>query len=107
MLVWGACNRRLPGMWGGSLWRVAGRLEFLQKLRYDSPEVRMSNLVLEAMSELRVALSQSIQSDDQVIVGHVRSALRFLEREKYEEAIRTPSSPERKKLIAEVMNGHK
>ncbi len=38
------------------------------------------NRIQEAASELRVALAQTIPSDDQVIVGHVREALRMLER---------------------------
>lgn len=37
--------------------------------------------VQEAASELRVALAQTIPSDDQVIVGRVREALRMLELE--------------------------
>jgi hypothetical protein len=41
----------------------------------------MSALVREAMSELRVALGQSTLSDDAIIMGRVRNALGFLERE--------------------------
>lgn len=40
----------------------------------------MSKLVQEAMSELRVALSQTIPSDDQIIMDHVAAALDLLER---------------------------
>jgi hypothetical protein len=40
----------------------------------------MSKLVQEAMSELRVALSQKLQSDDQIIMDHIAAALDLLER---------------------------
>jgi hypothetical protein len=37
------------------------------------------NVINEAISHLRCALSQSIPGDDQIIIGHIRSAAEVLE----------------------------
>jgi hypothetical protein len=49
------------------------------------PPVDPLSLVREALSHLQCAESQSIPSDDQIIVGHIRTAIALLQPVAYPE----------------------